>query len=179
LLWRHGSKLTISMKKTLYESFIRCHLLYGITVWGGASTVLLKPLEKLINKIWSKIGKFKMHTLNRLQKYNILKLVDELKLQESKFVWKWEKKKSPVSLRNLLVEKQDNLRGRRFVIDRKWKSGSISHRLATRANNEITSLVQYKTKQTLTKHKKIEVNLSYSFVCRLRNCFVCGNRTVV
>lgn len=179
LLWRHGNKLTIPMKKTLYESFIRCHLLYGITVWGGATTILLRPLEKLISKTWSKIGNYRMHTLNRLQKYNLLKLKDELRLQEIKLIWKWEKKKTPISLGNILVEKRDNLRGRRFIIDRKWKPSSISHRLASRANKEISSVAQFNTKMTLTKHKKHEINQSYSFVCRTRNCFICGNRTIV
>ncbi len=179
LLWRHGNKLSIPMKKTLYESFIRCHLLYGITVWGGASASILKPLEKLISKTWTKIGKFRMHTLNRLQKYNLLKLSDELKLQETKLIWKWEKKKIPNGLNHLLIIKQDNLRGTRFVIDRTWKLGSISHRLATRANRELNSIKQYNTKMTLTKHKKQEINRSYSFVCRTRNCFICGTRANV
>jgi hypothetical protein len=93
-----------------------------------------------------------MHTLNRLQKYNLLKLQDELRLQEIKLIWKWEKKKTPVSLGNILMEKRDNLRGRRFVIDRKWKLGSISHRLASRADKEINSVMQFNTKMTLTKH---------------------------
>jgi hypothetical protein len=35
LLWRHNRKLSIPMKKVIYESFVRCHLLDGITVWGG------------------------------------------------------------------------------------------------------------------------------------------------
>ena len=111
-------------------------------------------MEKLISKTWSKIGKFRMHTLNRLQKYNLLKLNDELKLQETKLIWKWEKRKTHVGLNRLLVVKQDNLRGTRFVIDRNWKSGSISHRLATRANRELNSIKQYNTKMTLTEHKK-------------------------
>ena len=92
ILWRYKNKLSLGMKKVIYESFVRCHLLYGITVWGGASNRQLKPLEKIISKIWSKIGRRKMHTLNRLKEYGMLKLEDELHLQESKCLWKWEKK---------------------------------------------------------------------------------------
>ena len=53
---------------------------------GGAANVILKPLEKLLSKIWNKIGQSRMHTLNRLQKYGLFKFKDELRLQESKIV---------------------------------------------------------------------------------------------
>ena len=33
ILWRYKNKLSLGMKKVIYESFVRCHLLYGITVW--------------------------------------------------------------------------------------------------------------------------------------------------
>jgi len=94
LLWRHGNKLTSRMKITLYESFVRCHILYGITVWGGAASTALKPLERLLAKIWTKIGGRRIHTLNRLGTFGLLKFKDKLKLQECKLVWKWEKNKS-------------------------------------------------------------------------------------
>jgi len=35
LLWRYRNRLSINMKKTIYESFVRSHLTYCITVWGG------------------------------------------------------------------------------------------------------------------------------------------------
>ncbi len=175
LLWRHNKKLSLSMKKMVYESFVRCHLLYGITLWGGASPTTLKPLEKVLSKIWSKIGPRRMHTLNRLNMFKILKLSDELKLQESKFIWKWDKNKVPKSLRTIIDERHDNLRGRRFNINRNWKTGNISYRLATRAGQTINYLTNFRTKQTLIKNLKKDIIRSYSFNCRLRNCYVCGN----
>ena len=36
LLWRHKKKLNPLTRKLIYESFIRSHLLYCITVWGGS-----------------------------------------------------------------------------------------------------------------------------------------------
>jgi len=152
LLWRHSRKLSDKMKLTIYESFVRCHLLYGITIWGGASASALKPLERLLSKIWSKIGLRRMHTLNRLNKFGLLKLSDELKLQESKVVWKWNLKKLPKSLNGILSERHDNLRGRRFNLNRNWKSGSISKRIANRANLSISELAVFRTKITLTKN---------------------------
>jgi len=37
LLWRYRKELNLSSKKVLYESFVRCHILYGLNIWGGAS----------------------------------------------------------------------------------------------------------------------------------------------
>ena len=73
-LWRHGKKLSNNMKKVIYESFVRCHLLYVLTAWGSVSNVKKKPLEKLLARIHSKIGPRKMHTKNRLQNYKLMKL---------------------------------------------------------------------------------------------------------
>jgi len=163
------------MKITLYESFVRCHILYGIT-----ASAALKPLERLLAKIWSKIGGRRMHTLNRLNKFGLLKFKDELKLQECKlvWVWKWEKNKSPAppSLKNIIVEKQDNLRGRHFNFIRAWKDGSVAKRIATRTNNEMNHLSTFNTKSTLVKNLKKKIIFSYLFNCRQRNCYICGNR---
>jgi len=35
LLWRYSKQLPISSKKTIYESFVRSHILYGLVAWGG------------------------------------------------------------------------------------------------------------------------------------------------
>jgi len=118
-----------------------------------------------------------MHTLNRLNKFGLLKLNDELRLQESKLIWKWNQNKLPNSLSMILSERQDNLRGRRFNYQRNWKSGSISKRIAIRANSSINELSLIRTKSSLTKKIKKQIINSYSYFCRQRNCFVCGNRT--
>ncbi len=57
-----------------------------------------------------------MHTNKRLLEHGLLTLKDELLIQESKFIWKWNNKTVPKSLNQLIEEKVDRLRGRRFVI---------------------------------------------------------------
>jgi len=120
-------------KKTIYESFIRCHLLYGLVAWGGAKKQMIKPLEKSLAKTWKKFGGRQIHTLNRLKNNNILKLEDELIIQECKFLHRWEKN-LPSSLVNLINEKHDRLRGRRFIIPRNLKDNSVRTRLGKIAN---------------------------------------------
>jgi len=74
---------------------------YLLSVWGGAMPNKLKPLMISIKKAWKHIGPYKQHTLNRLQKLNILKFEDELAIAESKLIWRWEKGKRPKSLSDI------------------------------------------------------------------------------
>ena len=83
LLWRH-KKLGPKTKLLLYECFIHCHILYCLSVWGGASKTKLHPLIVALKKSWRNIGKFKQHTIHRQKENFILKLEDELKLQVRK-----------------------------------------------------------------------------------------------
>ena len=88
LLWRYRKKLTNQMKRTIYESFVRCHLLYCLVVWGAKKTAILTELKTQIKKVWSKIGERKIHTNERLITNEILRLDDELKIAEIKIIWR-------------------------------------------------------------------------------------------
>ena len=77
----------------------------------------------------------------------LLKLENELAIQESKVVWRWENKKIPKSLSDIVIEKQDNLRGRRFMVNRNYKQNSINLRLTKRANNNNSDISTYRSKK--------------------------------
>ena len=174
LLWRHKKSLKLETKKLLYESFVRSHLLYCLTVWGGAKNCNLKPLNKSLRKIWSKIGLKKQHTLNRLKEHQILKLEDEIAVQETKLVWKWDKHKLPPGTKSLISERVDNLRGRRFDIARNSKVCSINNRLAKRAGVELRSFMTIKSKKTVVSHARTKIfEDKYSYTCRNRTCYIC------
>ena len=174
LLWRHGKKLNIPTKKVMYESFVRSHILYCLTVWGSAKNAILKPLTTTLNKIWRKIGTYKQHTLNRLQEHKILKLEHELVIQESRFIWKWSKGKVPTSLSSVIVEKPNTLRSRRFETLRNAKHDSINYRLSKTATDNISKIDKFPSVKSLsTNLKKDILSNKYSFTCATRNCFIC------
>ena len=175
LLWRHKSKLDNKTKKNLYECFIRCHILYCLTVWGGAKPSKLKPLINAIKKSWKYIGPFKQHTLNRLKKNNILKFEDELAVAESKLIWRWEKNKIPKALKSIVIEKPGNLRRRRFATSSNSPLDSIESRLSKRASLSIATITKFNSKKSLANNlKKAIINNQYSFACTRNNCYICA-----
>ena len=101
-----------------------------------------------------------------------------MRLAELKILWRWEKKKIPLGLSEIVVEEnQGRLRKRKFKRDRDWKHDSISFRLATRAIKDIKEIEIARSKNGLKKKIKNKCFLiEYNSVCRIRNCIIC-NRT--
>ena len=175
LLWRYRNRLTINMKRTIYESFIRTHITYCLSIWGAKKTALLTELKKVVKKSWSKIGIRHQHTNERLAEHKILKLEDELVIAESKIIWRWIKNKLPLGLKTIICERgQRNLRRRQFVRSTEWKQDSISYRLATRASKDFEEISIARSKKGLVKKLKNKYLLvTYNTQCRTRNCFIC------
>jgi len=174
LLWRYKKRMNLETKKIIYESFVRTHLLYCLSIWGSAKNNIIKPLNSLLKKIWKKIGRYKQHTLNRLSTHKILKLEHELEIQESKLIWKWSKGKLPKSLGNILEEKLNNLRSRKFIIHRNSKTNSINYRLSKLASKNISEIEKATSKKTLMNSVKNRIiTNNYQYTCSVRNCFIC------
>jgi hypothetical protein len=179
LLWRYKNCLSIGMKKTIYESFVRTHLTYCLPVWGARKTAELTELKKAVKRIWRKIGMRNQHTNARLAEHRILKLEDELKLSELKIIWRWTKKRIPNGLNGIITERVGRqLRNRQFIRERQWRQDSIAYRLATRAKNEINEIEIARSKKGLTKKYSNKCYLvDYAQPCRIRNCVNCQNLT--
>jgi len=175
LLWRYKNRTTLPMKKVIYESFIRTHLTYCLSVWGAKKSQSLTELKKAVKKSWTKIGQRRQHTNERLREHKILKLEDELRISEVKIIWRWEKKKIPQGLKEIIVEETGlNLRNRKFKRNHNWNQDSIAYRLANRAKNEIKEIEIAKSKKGLTKKYKNNICLvNFNTQCRIRNCFIC------
>ena len=136
----------------------------------------MASLKKAVKKAWTKIGKHKQHTNERLVEHRILKLEDELKIAEAKIIWRWNKKKLPLGLTSIIEERVDQrLRNRQFVRDHRWSLDSISSRLATRATKEIKEIEIAKSKKGLVKkYKNKAILVDYNTPCQIRNCFICN-----
>jgi hypothetical protein len=175
LLWRYKNRLTTAMKIIVYESFIRTHLTYCLSGWGAVKNNAITELRKSIKKSWTKIGKRKQHTNERLIEHKLLKLEDELEIAEIKLIWRWTKKKIPLGLKNIIEENTGtNLRNRKFKRDISWNQDSISYRLATRAKSEIKEIEIARSKKGLAKKYKNKKWLTtYQQTCRVRNCYIC------
>jgi hypothetical protein len=173
LLWRHKSILTKGIRKTIYESFVRCHIMYCISIWGPAgikNQVLIKTWKRIIRKLGPRFR----HTDKRLADYEIMPLKDELKLAECKIIWKWEKKELPTGITNIIKEKNNrSLRQRSFVLPKLWKQTSISYRLNKGASNNITNLAKLKTRKELTKYIKKTSLDNLNTNCTTRQCYIC------
>jgi len=174
LLWRHRKKLNPSTRKLVYESFVRSHLLYCLPVWGRAKKTVLKPLNSLIGKVVNKMGTPNEHTYQRLKRLQILKLEDDLSVQEGKLIWKWSQEKTPPGLKDIIKEKNDRLRRRRFIKDKDSNPESINWRLATKAEKIIATIAQCRSKKKATNVLRTEIFSSkYSTSCTTPQCPVC------
>ena len=146
---------------------------------GGEENNELEGVKNITKKTWTKIGRRKQHTNERLIEHNIIKLEDEIKILEIKLVWRWLKNKIPKGLKNIIVERNSrNLRNRQFIRESNWRQDSIAYRLATRAKNEIKEIVIAKSKKGLVKKYRNNCQLiDYNVPCRVGNCFICSQPT--
>jgi len=175
LLWRYKKLLSPAMKKIIYESFIRCHITYCLTSWGAKKSAEKQDLIKQIKRCWTKIGQRYQHTNERLRQYNIYKLEDELRMQEVKTIWRWEKDKIPKGLAELIIENRTReLRHRTFERKPRWKKDSIAYRLATRSLKEIEEISCARSKKGLMNKYKRIIMQTYDSNCNIRNCYICA-----
>ncbi len=178
ILWRHRRILTKATRKMIYESFIRCHLTYCLTAWGHVG-IKNQDITRGLKRIIKKLGPKYRHTNKRMTDYNILPLTEELKISESKIIYKWNNQEIPIGLRQLIKEKTGRtLRQRRFEISRKWKTGSIAHRLSKRATGNIETIGKQKNVKKLAQEiKKTWIEDTRTKICQVRNCFICRHDT--
>jgi hypothetical protein len=79
----------------------------------------------------------------------------------------------PNSLKSIIVEKNDRLRGCRFEISRTMKPSCISQRLTKLANKDISKIAIFKSIKLMSQNLKKDALEKYNTPCRVRNCYTC------
>jgi hypothetical protein len=84
-------------------------------------------------------------------------------------VWKWSRSKIPSGLKEIIKEKNDRFRGRRFHKVKNANRDSINFRIAVKAEKYIATLSQIKTRKRATNVLQEDLlSTKYSFVCTNR-----------
>ncbi|NNK28926.1 MAG: RNA-directed DNA polymerase, partial [Flavobacteriaceae bacterium] len=83
--------LPTSIKLLLYNSLAKPHIDFSSTIWGGAAKTHLKNLETIQKKLVRLIvnAKSRAHTENIFKKLEILKLEDQIQLNNAKLGYKF------------------------------------------------------------------------------------------
>jgi hypothetical protein len=92
---------------TLYNSLVFPYLNYGLLVWGAASHKLEKLQKKAIRVIAN--AKYNAHTEPLYKNLGLLKLCDQLKLQEYKFLYKLQNELLPSFFQNSMFIRQSDV----------------------------------------------------------------------
>ena len=90
--------LPLDIKTLLYNSLILSHINYCITVWGYKGSRILRIQKKAVRIIT--LNRYNSHTEPLFKTLQILKIDDQLKLQELKFFYKYSHDNVPVYLLN-------------------------------------------------------------------------------
>jgi len=171
--------------KTIYNSLINCHLLYGITLWGHKQNQIFK-MQKRAVRIISK-SKYNAHTEPLFKLFNIPKLNDILKIQEWKFYHSLVNKKLPKFFENFSFPRHVDVHAHQtrnnamMIVPRlnyNISKCAIRNRLPSIVNSAPTNITEKLSTHSingLTFYLKRIFIDSYETTCYIENCYICGN----
>ena len=99
--------LPLEIKKLLYNSLILSHINYCIMAWGYKGNRLIKIQKRAVRIIT--LSGYNSHTEPLFKQLNLLKIEDQLKLQELKFYFKYIHRHLPVNLLNWQITPNVNM----------------------------------------------------------------------
>jgi hypothetical protein len=173
--------------KLIYDSLIHCRVKYGILVWGacsGTNRILL--LQKRAIRAITK-AKYNAHCDPIFRNLGILKVVDERKLQELIFYYRFSKSLVPTYFKNNFVDifaantqrrtrNSNIIRLPRFRHDffRKQLRYSIAKTVNESPPTFLDKVQTHSLKGYTCYIKNKLLDSSYNAVCTRRNCYVCN-----
>ena len=140
LLKKFKKMLPLNCKKLIYNSLIRSHYLYGLTVWGGSSKI--DVIEKVQKKAIRQMFVNKIHTEPIMKSMGFLKIKDEYKVQIGKLARDIVWDKGPQSLKYEFHWKDIIQRTRliRNVEVTRWKSELLRRQITSILEKEINKV---------------------------------------
>jgi hypothetical protein len=106
LISAHKKQIPMHIRTMLYNSLIKPHLEYGITVWGFSNIKALTTKQKKILRHVANVKNHSCHTTKLFAKLKIIKLEDLLKINIAKIVSKFFNNELPIPISNIFELKK-------------------------------------------------------------------------
>ena len=169
--------------KIIYNSLVACHLKYGILVWGNRVDFLLK-LQKRAVRLISNAG-YNAHTEPLFRELKILKLMDERKLQELKFFYKFTHGNVPPFFQQGFISLSENNRyqtrnNQNLALPEfhhEFFRHSLRYTIVKTINDcplQIREKIHTHSLNGLRDYTKNVLLSNYNTICDRRNCYVCN-----
>jgi hypothetical protein len=183
IMCRLKNTLPGNILKMMYNSLILPYLQYGILVWGTNSGRLLKLQKKSVRTITN--AKYNAHTDPIFKSLRLLKVIDILKVQECKFLFKLEKNTLPnyfhscMFIRHSQVHSYHTRHASNFVTppgSHAFVVNGIRYRLPSVYNDlppEIKQKIYTHSYQGFSNYVKNFYINKYDSNCNEANCYVC------
>ena len=181
LLFKHRKLLNLRGRLAIYNAFVRPHILYGISTWGGTKGPMMKKLKLKHKKIIRLLVRGKIHVDPILKKLRLLKIQDEHSLSLHQLGWEFLNNILPISIGNYITPKV-NLAGTRnpsrvMEILPSYANGSyqIGSLLRKQINTLNLSEINLMNKKILRKSITTKILNTYheSVICFNRGCTEC------
>ena len=170
--------------KIMYNSLVMPYLQYGILVWGSCADKLFK-LQKRSVRILNN-AKYNAHTDPIFKSLHLLKVLDISRLQEIKFIYKFENSMLPkyfISMftRNSHIHSYSTRNSNHLVIPSSrhtFVKNSIRFRMPGIFNSLPISIrlkLSTHSYQGFGRYVKTFLINDYNANCQNTNCYVCSN----
>jgi len=169
--------------KTLYNSLVFPYLNYGIIVWGIAASKLNKLQKKAIRIVSG--ATYNAHTQPLFKKLELLTIEDIKKLQDLKFIFKYENNSLPDYFLFTMFVRQDEIhryntrQASHYRVPQSrhvFVRNSVRHRLPMVFNNcpvNIKEKVYTHSYQGFVRYVRKCFIDDYENTCAIQNCYIC------
>ena len=173
------------IKIMLYNSLILPHINYCIMAWGYKGSRLLKIQEKKAARIITLSG-YSTHSEPLFKQLNMLKIADQLRLQELKFYFKYILKNLPAYLLDWEIISNANIHIHDTRTSSKIHTARSNHEFAKKCLkynlphiiNDTPEIVVEKiythSLRGLTTYAKQFLIQKYTDTCAIPNCYSCN-----